>query len=253
MRMLTPVLQDENEKPQKLFGHIIFENDDFLAFNKYSGVLSIPDRMQSEKSLKDFLLEKYPSIFTVHRLDKDTSGLILFAKNEAAHKYFSQLFQERTIEKFYVGIVLGQPAKTDATIAAPIEEHPVHKGLMRTHRNGKEAITSYEVLEGHRLYSLLSFQLHTGRTHQIRVHCKEMGHPLACDPLYGDGEPILLSAIKKKFKLGRQEEERPMLQRLALHSHRLIFATENGTAMELIADIPKEFKAVMTQVKKNSR
>lgn len=236
------------------FGKLIFENEDFLAFNKAAGVLTIPDRKQSEKSLKDFLLERYPSIFTVHRLDKETSGLVLFAKNETTHRYLSQLFQERNIEKYYLGIVLGMPAKDDATIEAPIQEHPMHKGLMRVHRSGKEAITSYKVLEAHRQYSLLSFQLHTGRTHQIRVHCKEIGHPLACDPLYGDGKPILLSAIKKKFKLGRKEdEERPMLHRVALHSHRLLFTTAAGQKMELEADMPKEFNAIITQVRKAGR
>jgi 23S rRNA pseudouridine955/2504/2580 synthase/23S rRNA pseudouridine1911/1915/1917 synthase len=175
---------------------IVFENDSFVAINKPAGMLSIPDREQSEKSLKAHLIEKYGNIFTVHRLDRETSGLIIFAKNEVSHKFFSRLFEERKIEKYYVGIVLGSPANTTGIIDAPITEHLVQKGMMVVHRNGKPSSTSYEVLESNRNYSLVSFQLHTGRTHQIRVHAKNMGYPLACDPLYGDGKPILLSSIK---------------------------------------------------------
>lgn len=231
---------------------IIFENDDFVAINKPAGLLTIPDRTQSERSLKDILLEKYGSIFTVHRLDKDTSGLVIFAKNEATHKFFSALFEDRKIEKYYLGIVHGCPANSTGTIDAPIAEHPVHKGLMTVHRNGKPSSTTYEVMEANRHYSLVSFQLHTGRTHQIRVHAKNMGHPLACDELYGDGKPVLLSSIKKKFRLSKHDEqERPMINRLALHSYKLIFTDATGTRMELIAEMPKEFRALMNQLKKN--
>jgi 23S rRNA pseudouridine1911/1915/1917 synthase len=231
---------------------IVFENDDFVAINKPSGLLTIPDRAQSEKSLKEYLKDKYGEIFTVHRLDKDTSGLVLFAKNEATHKYLCKIFEERLIEKYYVGIVLGEPASKTGSIEAPIGENPAHKGLMNVHRNGKPAHTTYEVLDANKHFSMVSFQLHTGRTHQIRVHSKEIGHPLASDELYGDGKPVLLSAVKKKFKLSKHdEEERPMISRLALHSHKLVFETAGGEKMELVADVPKEFRALMTQLKKN--
>ncbi len=230
---------------------IIFENDAFVAVNKPAGMLTIPDREQSEKSLKEFLLDKYGSIFTVHRLDRDTSGIVLFAKNEQAHKYFSRLFEERKIEKYYLGIVLGNPSEKSGLIDAPIAEHPVNKGMMTIHRNGKESSTEYQVLESHNNFSLVSFQLHTGRTHQIRVHAKSIGHPLACDILYGDGKPVLLSSIKKKFKLSKHdEEERPMINRLALHSYKLVFKDDDGKIHELIAEMPKEFRALMQQLKK---
>ncbi len=231
---------------------IVFENDDFVAINKPSGLLTIPDRAQSEKSLKEYLKDKYGDIFTVHRLDKDTSGLVLFAKNEETHKYLCRIFEERLIEKYYVGIVLGQPTNKSGSIEAPIGENPAHKGLMNVHRNGKPAHTTYEVMDANKHFSMVSFQLHTGRTHQIRVHSKEIGHPLACDELYGDGKPVLLSAVKKKFKLSKHDEaERPMISRLALHSFKLIFETATGEKMELVADVPKEFRALMTQLKKN--
>ena len=237
----------------KLAAAIIFENENFLAINKPAGLLSIPDRMQSEVSLKDMLINKYGSIFTVHRLDKDTSGIILFAKNETVHKFLSQAFEERRVEKFYQGIVHGSPAEKKGTIDAPISEHLVQKGLMVIHRNGKPSVTDYEVIEDYKSYSLLQFQLHTGRTHQIRVHCKNIGHPLACDELYGDGKPVLLSSLKKKYKLSKhEEEERPMLNRLALHSYCLKFTDAEGNTFNLAAELPKDMKALLQQLKKNS-
>lgn len=231
---------------------IIFEDDALVAIDKPSGLLSIPDRAQSEKSLKDMLMEKYPTIYTVHRLDKETSGLLLFAKNETAHKFLSGLFEERKIEKYYLGIVLGAPIEDSGIIDAPIAEHHSLKGVMAVHRSGKSSQTGFEVLERYEKYSLVSFQLHTGRTHQIRVHCKHWGHPLACDGVYGNGEPIFLSQIKKKFKLSKAElEETPMLGRLALHSFKLNFCGLNEQKIALETPIPKEFKAIFNQIKKN--
>jgi 23S rRNA pseudouridine1911/1915/1917 synthase len=240
-------------QPFKLSEAIIFEDDNFIAINKAAGLLSIPDRMQSEVSLKDMLLTKYGSIFTVHRLDKDTSGIILFAKNETTHKFLSQAFEERRVEKYYQGIVHGLPAEEKGTIDAPISEHLIQKGLMVIHRNGKPSVTDYEVIEAYKSFSLLQFQLHTGRTHQIRIHCKNIGHPLACDELYGDGKPVLLSSLKKKYKLGKHdEEERPMLNRLALHSYCLKFTDADGKAFNLIAELPKDMRALLQQLKKHS-
>ena len=147
---------------------------------------------------------------------------------------------------------MGSPAAKKGTIDAPISEHSLQKGQMIVHRNGKPSVTDYEVIEEHRSFSLLQFQLHTGRTHQIRVHCKNIGHPLACDELYGDGKPILLSSIKRKYKLSKHdEEERPMLNRLALHSYRLKFTDMDGKAFDLNAELPKDIRALLQQLKKN--
>ena len=108
-------------------------------------------------------------------------------------------------------------------------------------------------MQEHKTFSLLQFQLHTGRTHQIRVHCQNIGHPLACDELYGDGKPVLLSSIKKKYKLSKHdEEERPMLNRLALHSYRLKFTDADGKIIDLEAELPKDIRALLKQLKKNS-
>lgn len=235
----------------KISDYILAETPDFVALNKPSGLLSIPDREGKEVSLKKLLIEKYGSIFTVHRLDKDTSGLIVFAKNEEAHKYLSRQFEERQTEKIYVGLVLGLLTDKKGTIDSPIAEHPAKNGTMIVNRKGKESLTDYEVLEDFETYSWLKFQIHTGRTHQIRVHAKDMGHPIACDDLYGDGKPILLSSLKHKFKLSKNElEERPLLNRLALHALSLKLTDPNGEVMSLEAPIPKDLKALLQQLRK---
>jgi 23S rRNA pseudouridine1911/1915/1917 synthase len=236
----------------KTIPEIIFENEHFIALNKPAGMLSIPDRIQSEPSLKDLLIQKYGSIFTIHRLDKETSGIILFAKDEETHKYFSKQFEERSVEKFYVGLVHGSLPNKSGTVDAPIMEHPIFKGQMIVNKNGKPSITDYEVMEDLSKYSLVKFQLHTGRTHQIRVHAKNMGHPLVCDPLYGDGKPVMLSAIKKKFKLSKHDdEERPLLNRVGLHSYQLKFKDTEGKEFDLMAELPKDIRALLQQWKKN--
>ena len=235
----------------KLGEMIIAENDDWIALNKPSGLLSIPDREGTDVSLKILLKEKYGSIFTVHRLDKDTSGLIVFAKNEAAHKLLSRQFEERETKKFYLGLVKGSPAPPEGSINAPIAEHPAQNGTMIVHRKGKESLTDYKVLDDFGIYAWVEFRIHTGRTHQIRVHMKELGHPVVCDPLYGDGKPLLLSSLKKKFKLSKSElEERPILGRLALHASRLLFTDKDGKTVDLEAPVPKDLRATLQQLAK---
>jgi 23S rRNA pseudouridine955/2504/2580 synthase/23S rRNA pseudouridine1911/1915/1917 synthase len=236
---------------------IIFENDDLIILNKPTGLLSIPDREGKEISLKKILQEKYGEIFTVHRIDKETSGLIVFAKNSIAHKFLSQQFQtdanleSKGTEKIYEGIVLGSPAEKKAGIDVPIAEHPSKKGVMIVHRKGKHALTSYEVIDDFGMFSHLKFQIHTGRTHQIRVHMKNLGHPIACDPVYGDGKPILLSSIKHRYKISKDQlEENPLLNRLALHARILKFKSAEEQFINAEAPLPKDLKAALNQLHK---
>ena len=229
---------------------IIFENEDFIAINKPAGMLSIPDRVRSETSLKDILKEEYGDIFTVHRLDKETSGVIVFAKNEDMHKHLSLQFENRETEKYYSGFVLGILPKKSEVIEVPIIEHPAKKGLMVTATKGKVSVTEYEVQEELGSYSFVSFKILTGRTHQIRVHMKYLGHPIACDSLYGDGKPVLLSDLKKKFKLAKHEEERPILNRLGLHSRKLVFRDLSGNSHQFEAPLSKDMKALLQQLRK---
>jgi 23S rRNA pseudouridine1911/1915/1917 synthase len=238
----------------KISDLIIFENDDFVALNKPSGLLSIPDREGKEVSLKDMLQEKYGQIFTVHRLDRDTSGLIVFAKNEETHKHLSRQFEERQTEKIYVGLVLGSPISKKGSINGPIAENTVKRGVMIIHQRGKESLTDYEVVTDFGVYSWMQFRIHTGRTHQIRIHMKDLGYPIVCDEIYGDGKPVLLSSIKSKFKLSKnEEEEKPILNRLALHAYKLKFTDVHGKVFGLEAPIFKDMKATLQQLEKRKK
>jgi len=233
---------------------IIAETENWVAVNKPSGLLSIPDRMGKDISLKAILKEAYGDIYTVHRIDKDTSGLIIFAKNEVAHKHLSRQFEDRQTRKIYQGLVIGSPAESAGSLDASIMEHPALNGTMIIHRKGKEALTDYTVLEDFGIYSFLEFRIHTGRTHQIRVHMKDMGHPIVCDSLYGDGKPLLLSSIKSKFKLSKEElEERPIMGRLALHAFQLSFTDLCENTIDLEAPLHKDMRATLQQLGKRKK
>jgi 23S rRNA pseudouridine1911/1915/1917 synthase len=235
----------------KVSPEIIFENDQFIVVNKPPGLLSIPDREGKEISLKQLLQQKYGQIYTVHRLDRETSGIIVFAKDADMHKFLSQAFEERSVEKYYLGIVNGLLPEKAKTIDAPIMEHAVKRGLMIVHKKGKPAVTDYEVLEEFGKFSLLQFRIHTGRTHQIRVHMQYVGHPLVCDELYGDGLPVRVSSFKRNFKLSKyEEEEKPILSRVGLHAARLVFTDMAGKQYELEAPLPKDMRALLQQLKK---
>jgi len=236
----------------KIDDHILFEDDHIVAINKPSGLLTIPDR-EGAAGLRNLLQEKYGSLFTVHRLDKDTSGLVVFAKHEEAHKHLSQQFEARETRKIYNGLVIGKPSEQKGTINEPIAEHPTKKGVMTVFRKGKESITEYEVLESFRFFSWMQFRILTGRTHQIRVHMKHLGHPIVSDPVYGDGKPVFISQIKHNYKLSQAEEERPILNRLALHAFQLSFKGLNGTDYNLEAPLPKDLRAVLNQLSKWKR
>ncbi|MGH2566677.1 MAG: RluA family pseudouridine synthase [Ginsengibacter sp.] len=232
---------------------IIFENEDLIAVNKFAGMLTIPDRHdETQLSLYKILSKKYGKVFIVHRLDRDTSGLVLFAKHEASHKYLSQLFEKRNIEKIYLGIIIGSLQHETGSINEPIADHPFHKGIMTINKKGKPSLTEYKMLEDYGIYSAVQFNIHSGRTHQIRVHMKFAGHPIACDTSYGDGKPVLLSSFKKKYRLSKDEEkERPILNRLALHSYQLNFKDGHGNRYLLEAPLPKDMKALLQQLKKH--
>lgn len=230
---------------------ILFENPAFVVINKPAGLLSIPDREGREPSLKDWLREKYGEIFTVHRLDRGTSGLILFARTQEDHKYLSQAFEDRSVGKIYLGIVQGSLSEHKGRIEAALIEHPVKKGMMIVAKKGKPSLTEYEVQEDLGLYSLVRFQIHTGRTHQIRVHMQSIGHPIVCDELYGDARPVFVSSFKRGFHLSRgDEEERPILSRLGLHAHLLEFRDAQGVEYRFEAPIPKDMKALLQQLRK---
>ena len=232
---------------------ILYEDDNLVVANKPAGLLVIPDRFNAEIPSLNKLMEAKlkQKVWVVHRLDKDTSGVICFAKNEQAHRYLSILFQERDVNKFYAGLVLGIVNPPEGRIESPIAEHPAVNGKMIVAKKGKMAVTDYKVAEQWPLYSLMQFQIHTGRTHQIRVHMQSIGHPIVCDELYGDGEPFLLSRIKRKYRMSeKDEQEKPLLSRLALHAYRLQFMTEDGQEITVDAPLPRDIAACVKQLNK---
>lgn len=232
---------------------LLYEDDDLLIVNKPAGLLVIPDRFDDNLPSLNKLLEakRNEKIWVVHRLDRDTSGTICFAKNEAAHKHLSKLFQEHKVEKYYACLVNGHVIQDNARIEEPIIEHPGKKGRMMVAKKGKDSITEYEVAQKWPLYSFLNIRIYTGRTHQIRVHMQSIGHSVVCDELYGDGKPFLLSSIKKKYKLSsKYEQEKPILARLGLHATKLSFQKEDGKIITAEAPLPKDIAACVKQLDK---
>lgn len=230
----------------------IYEDNDILGFAKPSGLLTIPDRHNAE--LPNMLRQaerQYGKLFTVHRLDRETSGAIIFAKNEIAHRHYSMQFQERAAQKEYVALVLGTPTETSADIEGRIMEHPTLKGKMVINRNGRKAHSRYTLMQTWGSYSLLRVEIFTGRTHQIRIHLKSIGTPIVCDPLYGNGEPLYLSTFKRKYNQpGGWDEEKPLMARMALHAAKLTLHTLQGTQIQIVAPLPKDFNAVIKQLDK---
>jgi 23S rRNA pseudouridine1911/1915/1917 synthase len=216
-------------------------------------MLTIPDRTGSKDNLLALLQRQYEKVMVVHRIDRETSGILCFARTEDAHKNLSAQFEHHTTDKFYLAILDGALHHEEGEIDKPIAEHPGISGKMTVGFNGKPALTFYRVTERFKRFSLAEVQIKTGRTHQIRVHFQSIGYPLAVDPLYGRRDGLLLSEIKSKgFKLGKfTEEERPILGRVSLHAYRLrIDHPVSGERMEFKAELPKDMEAVLSQIRK---
>lgn len=235
---------------------ILYEDDQLLALNKYSGELVIPGRWEKEgrkeRSLIDELNKIYGKIYVVHRPDRDTSGLVLFAKTAGAHRTMSQAFENRQVKKRYYGLIHGQLKKNHGTISkqlAPCKKDPGR--MIVDKRGGKHSETEIQVLHQWGQYSWLEIHPLTGRTHQVRVHLASIGHPLVGDPLYGLlGDDIYLSHLKKKYRPKEGEKEKPLLSRLALHAGCLEFLHPVSDQRVIIeSTLPKDIKAVTTQLK----
>jgi len=233
---------------------ILFEDEHYLAVNKPAGMLSIPDRFNAEiPSVLGILRKSKENIFTVHRIDKFTSGVLCFAKNEAAHKHLNTQFEKHTLQKTYQLLVIGK-TETDGKIDLNIVEDRLEAGRMDVHpKHGKPSLTLFKTIKnfGNDI-SWVEAYPQTGRTHQIRVHFLAIGHPLLIDEMYGNPEPFLLSTVKNKYKLSKNEEaERPLMSRLTLHASKLEFkhiVDEKPIIVE--APLPKDFAAVIKQLEK---
>jgi len=232
---------------------IIFEDDDLIIVNKPAHFLTIPDRFVLEKpNLLTFLKNKYENIFVVHRLDKETSGVICFAKNETAHRNLSQQFEYRTVDKFYLAIVEGQLHKEEGEIDKPIANNMRDSGRMVIAKRGKASLTVFKLLEKFKNYSLVEANIKTGRTHQVRIHFESIGYPLMIDSVYGRQSEFFLSKIKlKKYRRGKDVVERPLMSRTTLHAHKVAFDhPTSGERVHFEVEPPKDFRAVLNQLRK---
>lgn len=232
---------------------IIFEDEAIVVLNKFAQVLTIPDRHKPDLvNLYNLLQAEYGEIFIVHRLDRDTSGVLIFAKTAAAHKHLNDQFVERRTIKKYLALVNGTPFQEEARIEAALVAHPSKSGLMMVANKGKASTTDYKIVEKFKNYSLLECSILTGRTHQIRVHLKHIGHPLCVDLNYGGAAALYLSDFKKrKFNLGKLEEEQPMLTRVPLHAFQLTLEHPvSGETMTFEAELPKDLRATLNQLGK---
>ena len=181
----------------------------------------------------------------VHRIDRFTSGVLCFARNAASHKHLSLQFQKHEVKKFYKAIVKGVLMGKEGIIDTPIAENKARPGTMMIGRHGKEALTIFSVEEQFKHAALLSVEIKTGRTHQIRVHLASAGHPLLVDDVYGDAEAFYFSSIKRKYK-PTAEEERPTIARLTLHAYRLsLLHPVSGKEVNFEAPLSKDLQTVL--------
>ncbi|PWT90775.1 MAG: RluA family pseudouridine synthase [Acidobacteria bacterium] len=238
---------------------ILYEDSMLIAVNKSAGILVVPDRWDPEiPTLQDLLREylrrtsdrDHPNLRVVHRLDKDTSGVIVFAKDVKAQAYVSKQFENGEVSKTYHAIVKGVIRENDGVINHPILESDEKAGKMMTSSKGKRSITRFTVLERFNGFSLVEANPLTGRTHQVRVHLASHGHPLALDPLYGRSEPVYLSQIKKEYK-PKDGAEKPLIPRIPLHSLRLTLKepVEEKTLV-IEAPVPKDFARMLKMLRK---
>lgn len=240
-------IRDLSGKKRKI--EVLYEDEYVLALNKPAPLLTLPDRWDPNRpNLYRLLQRTYGegAIFIVHRLDAGTSGVILFAKDREAHRELSRQFEKHQVKKTYEAIVLGEVEKKRGRISKPIAPHPKKPGLVVVSSRGKEAITDYEVIERFVGFTHLRLYPRTGRAHQIRVHLKHLGYPVATDPDYGGRESLYLSEFKPNFALEEGEEEKPFISRPSLHATRLEFKhPATGKRVVVTADYPKDFRTFL--------
>jgi len=231
----------------------IFEDEELVVVSKPSGLLSIADRNKLSPNLKDVLLKKYGEIYTVHRLDKETSGIMIFARNLNTHKFLNRQFSDRLVNKVYWAFVQNSPSYDSGEVDMPIHNDMRKSGRMLIHKEGKPAQTKFKLLKNYGKVSLMAFSPITGRTHQIRVHSKYLSCPLLVDEIYAKKNNFYLSEVKRVYKKSVDEEEKPFIKRLTLHAKTIEFTHPKGEKMFFECELPKELKALQNQLEKLSK
>ena len=243
----------DEARRQKWVVPILYSDEAMLGIDKPSGLPVIPERWHPEwpcvQSILHDRLDEKPMI--VHRIDAGTSGVMIFARTAESHKNLSEQFSNHEVEKTYFAIVSGEIVGDEQMIEMPIDQHPSRDHRMMISKNGKPALTELRVVERFRGFTLVEARPKTGRQHQIRVHLQAIGHPLIVDPVYGSQDAFFLSAIKSRMHFKKDEEERPLLNRLSLHAASLRFRhPRTGEECVVAVDAPKDFQAVVKALRK---
>jgi RluA family pseudouridine synthase len=240
---------------------IVYQDENIVAVNKASGISVCADRWDTSKERLDKILREdlETTILRVHRIDKGSSGLVVFAKNTDTHKKLSIDFEKRDIKKSYIAAVHGKVMWDETSYDLPLlaDGNKNHLTIVDKYR-GKKSLTQFKYLCGTNTISVLAVFPQTGRQHQIRVHLSKMGHPIVCDELYGTANPLYLSKIKRSWR-GDRFEEKPLIARLALHSETLnirdyfTVLQESGTKdLLLSAPLHKDMSALIKQIKRKN-
>jgi RluA family pseudouridine synthase len=240
---------------------ILHRDEHVIAIDKPPGVATARERWDPDRhtalDLAAARLEREEGtpvkLRLVHRIDKDTSGVLLLAASATAGRSLSRQFRRREVSKVYLALIAGAPREPEGVIEARLDRDPRRPGTMTVvKRRGKTATTRYETEERFRGFALMRAMPETGRTHQIRVHLAHAGMPLAIDPLYGgEREDILLSELKPRYKPSRHREEPPLIARLTLHASRVTFAHPgSGEPTTIEAPLPKDFALVLRNLRK---
>ncbi len=232
---------------------VVYSDDDIVVFNKASGLLVAADRYDHDAPRLDYAAkEQFGKLLAVHRIDKDTSGLIVYARNPEAHRILSMAFQKRQVKKTYHALVHGRPAwDTFRQDKALMPDGDARHRTVVNRRFGKPAVTDFTLIGTCGPFSWIEARPLTGRTHQIRAHLADLGISIVCDPLYsGNQKPVRLSDIKRSWR-GDVYEERPLLSRLALHAYQLeIKHPKTGEKMVFTAPYQKDMDSLRKQLAK---